>query len=129
MLITPKWEDNAKLMAKSVNIRSEELEPRFQSTTLGNMPLYPGECLFSPSSLLSDNILFRFCYCIIQEFCFPIPSFYVFMLQVSCKEYIAGHFTLLSCLNVILIGEFNSFTFIGIVDINLFSICCGFFIV
>ena len=93
--------------------------PRFQFTALGNMPLYPGERLLLQVLFCLIIFLFRFCYCIIQEVHFPTPSFYVFMLQVSCKEYIAGLFTLLSCLNVILIGEFNSFAFIGM----LIQIC------
>lgn len=45
------------------------------------------------------------------------------------KSILLGILPFYPVLNVILIGEFNSFTFIGIADINLFSIYCGFFIV
>lgn len=93
------------------------------------MSLYPGECLLVQVLFCLVIFFFRFCYCSTQEFHFPTPSFYVFMLQISCKEYIAGLFTLLSCVNVVLIGEFNSFAFIGIADINLFFTYCDFFIV
>lgn len=104
----------------------EELGLRFQSASLGNTPLYPGKCLLVHGSLLSVNIVFQ-----VLLLYFPGISFYnPFPLCL----YTSGLFLIKSILLgfspfypvwLILIGEFNSFTFIVVADKNLlyFLLC------
>ena len=80
-------EGKAKLNGKKCECvillaEGETLGPRFQSTTLRNMPLYPGECLLVHVLICLIILLLTFCYCIFQEFHFTTPSLYVFILQV-----------------------------------------------